>query len=251
MKTWSSPLSRQLCGDLSFQIFGHLNCNGDDRVHAAVQPLAEWARSAQSPSAHRIAVVKDLAFIAALSALLRWPDIHQAAACTLGFRIVSDIKSSNEFRELQPSTANGGTQAFLDCARECDKMTRRPAPEHADDYFPAHARGHPKQHLQQVCSRMNKSIKCMESENGGRLSDLFTHKPVANRGPSMRQIRVNSILFTTMGETICTIGTDWIAEAASVLQRKHFERGAQNRRDGMHRLDHAPAGCTLEMPVSS
>ena len=105
------------------------------KVHAAVQPLAEWARSAQSPSAHRIAVVKDLAFIAAWSALLRWPDIHQAAACILGFRIVSDIKSSNVFRELQPSTANRGNQAFLDRARECDNLTRRPGPEHADGIF--------------------------------------------------------------------------------------------------------------------
>ena len=36
------------------------------------------------PSAHRTAVIKNPAFIAALSALLRWPDIHQAAAYILG-----------------------------------------------------------------------------------------------------------------------------------------------------------------------
>ena len=48
---------------------------------------------------------------------------------------------------------------------------------------------------------------------------------MANSGLSMTQKKGEFNLFTTMGETICTIGTDWIAEAASVLQRKHFERG--------------------------
>ena len=38
------------------------------------------------------------------TALLRWPDVQQAAAYILGFRIVGDIEFSNIFRQLQPST---------------------------------------------------------------------------------------------------------------------------------------------------
>ena len=49
MKTWKSPLSRQLCGDLSFLIFqiSQLQLLLMNKVHASVHPLAESARCAQ------------------------------------------------------------------------------------------------------------------------------------------------------------------------------------------------------------
>ena len=59
------------------------------RVHTGVQPLAEWAQCTQSPSVHRVAVIKNAAFIAVLSALVNTippePEIHEQIYMTNGY----------------------------------------------------------------------------------------------------------------------------------------------------------------------
>eukprot|EP00439_Symbiodinium_sp_Y106_P015209 s167_g2.t1 len=63
-------------------------------IARAVQPLQSILAQQRCTSARKVASSKNAAFIALVSALLRWPDLGQAQAFILGFPIVGPVPTS-------------------------------------------------------------------------------------------------------------------------------------------------------------
>lgn len=69
-------------------------------ISKAVAPLQKALSELLGGSAKKVAPQKNPAFIAAVTALLRWPDLTQAQSFVLGFPIVGDVPYSGVFRAL-------------------------------------------------------------------------------------------------------------------------------------------------------
>ncbi|CAE7451206.1 unnamed protein product, partial [Symbiodinium sp. CCMP2456] len=69
-------------------------------ISKAVAPLQKALSELLGGSAKKVAPQKNPAFIAAVTALLRWPDLTQAQSFVLGFPVVGDVPYSGVFRAL-------------------------------------------------------------------------------------------------------------------------------------------------------
>ena len=69
-------------------------------ISRALTPLRQWLCGARCDSAQRVAASKDVAFLACMTALLRWPDREQAISFIEGFPIVGEIPRTGIFREI-------------------------------------------------------------------------------------------------------------------------------------------------------
>ena len=71
----------------------------------AVEPLRSTLESHRCVSSKRVAGSKNPAFIALLTALMRWPDLGQAQAFVEGFPIVGHVAPSGVFRNIAESAS--------------------------------------------------------------------------------------------------------------------------------------------------
>ena len=70
------------------------------QICRAVSPLQQALAKRLCTSARKVASCKNPAFIAVVTALLRWPDLTQAQSFVLGFPIVGDVPFSGVFRSV-------------------------------------------------------------------------------------------------------------------------------------------------------
>ena len=106
------------------------------QLKKAVQPLREAIQKQQHPVVRRITKEKDIALMAALTAVSKWPDTGQAKAYCEGFPIVGDIGASGVFRPLELDRHRTTTQDLLQGASAfVQSITERPAPRECDKIF--------------------------------------------------------------------------------------------------------------------
>ena len=67
---------------------------------ASLQPLRDALAPLRSDTAKAVAAQRDVAGIAFLTALLRWPDRSQAQGYLQGFDVVGTIQTSGVFRPV-------------------------------------------------------------------------------------------------------------------------------------------------------
>ena len=68
-----------------------------ETVSAAVGPLELALDKCCCEASNRVAAKKRPAFIACLTAFLRWTDVTQAGSCVLGFNLVGELQNSQGF----------------------------------------------------------------------------------------------------------------------------------------------------------
>ena len=90
-----------------------------ERALAKLEPLRKELDHMKSATARAVAPDRDVAGLAFLTAILRWPDRAQARGYLEGFQVIGDIPTSKIFRQITPSCAGGPGQRFL--WRSCGK----------------------------------------------------------------------------------------------------------------------------------
>ena len=103
----------------------------------AVEPLRVCLAKLLCPCAQKVAASKNPAFVALLTALLRWPDHGQASCFVHGFPIVGDVAFSGVFR-LVPTPAEAPPESvsdwlLRDAQRAVHDLLHLPPPRYADD----------------------------------------------------------------------------------------------------------------------
>lgn len=66
----------------------------------AVTPLEKHLDAVRCPSSKQVAAMKRPAFVAFITAFLRWPDLAQARDMVIGYNIVGEFQSTGLFRQL-------------------------------------------------------------------------------------------------------------------------------------------------------
>ena len=79
----------------------------------AVAPLQDALAKQCCVAATKVAGTKNAAFIAILTALLKWPDLEQAQSFILGFPIVGSVPASGVFRTLAEPLDDEGPDDWL------------------------------------------------------------------------------------------------------------------------------------------
>ena len=104
------------------------------RTLAALQPLRDELAKHRSTTSMAVAAERDVAGIAMLTALLRWPDRQQALGYLQGFRVVGEIETSKIFKPIPttPLDHNFFGQAAIE---EVDQAQRAPEPKNADEIY--------------------------------------------------------------------------------------------------------------------
>ena len=105
-------------------------------ISRALTPLRQWLCGAQCDSAQRVASAKDAAFVACMTALLRWPDRNQAISFIQGFPIVGEIPRTGIFREILPKDVED-VHAWLgdDAARRVDEIMSKGPPRFVSEIW--------------------------------------------------------------------------------------------------------------------
>ena len=105
-------------------------------ISRALTPLRQWLCGARCDSAQRVAASKDVAFLACMTALLRWPDREQAISFIEGFPIVGEIPRTGIFREILPKEiADVQEWLGIDAARRVDDITSQKPPRHVSEIW--------------------------------------------------------------------------------------------------------------------
>ena len=94
-------------------------------LETAAPQCVQWTTGRRSP-----------AFIAALTALLRWPDRSQAGCSQEGFRIIGEFEPTHLFRPIQPQgTDDLSTLYGPEAARTAQEQVRQREPKHAEEVY--------------------------------------------------------------------------------------------------------------------
>ena len=105
-------------------------------ISRALTPLRQWLSGARCDSAQRVAASKDVAFLACMTTLLRWPDRMQALSFIEGFPIVGEIPRTGIFREIVPKEVED-VQAWLgdDAALRVDEIVAKGPPRYVSEIW--------------------------------------------------------------------------------------------------------------------
>ena len=105
-------------------------------ISRALTPLRQWLSGARCDSAQRVASAKDAAFLACMTALLRWPDRTQAISFIQGFPIVGEIPHTGIFREIVPKEVED-IQSWLgdDAAHRVDEIMSKGPPRFSNEIW--------------------------------------------------------------------------------------------------------------------
>lgn len=102
-------------------------------VARALSPLEAFLDTFRSCSSKLVAADKRPGFIACMSSLLRWPDVHQARHMVVGFPIVGELEDSGVFRSVIPETPVSLSDWLgEDADVAMQEMCLRAPPRHAD-----------------------------------------------------------------------------------------------------------------------
>ena len=77
------------------------------RILRALDPIRDALVKLRSDTSKAVAAARDIAGIAFLTAVLRWPDRTQAEGYLYGFKVFGEIENSRIFRAVQPPSLHG------------------------------------------------------------------------------------------------------------------------------------------------
>ena len=101
-------------------------------IATAIAPLEEALKALQSKSVQQVAAAKTPAFVACLTALLRWPDRVQPTHILKGYPIVG-LQPCGVFREIrQEDKADLSTWLGSPAQQDLQRLLPSPSPRHAD-----------------------------------------------------------------------------------------------------------------------
>ena len=104
----------------------------------AVAPLEKHLDAVRCPSSKQVAAMKRPAFVAFMTAFLRWPDRAQARHMVIGYNIVGEFGSTGLFRQLPLDEVPTLQQWLGPSAIEAvDSLLRRGPPRFHEDIFSA------------------------------------------------------------------------------------------------------------------
>ena len=91
----------------------------------------------QTESVRAVAGGRNVALLAFLVAVLRWPDRALAIGFVLGFAIVGDIATSSIFRQVEPQTLRDMEKNFFGepAAATVEEILRSPPPRDVQDIY--------------------------------------------------------------------------------------------------------------------
>eukprot|EP00435_Cladocopium_sp_Y103_P025373 s2946_g6.t1 len=100
----------------------------------ALRPLEAALDKHRCFASQRVAASKRSGFVAAMSILLRWPDLQQPIDLVAGYSIVGDFASTGVFRPVQPGPATSMADWLGPAAeRAVENILRSPPPRFADE----------------------------------------------------------------------------------------------------------------------
>lgn len=100
----------------------------------AVAPLEKHLDAVRCPSSKQVAAMKRPAFVAFITAFLRWPDLAQARHMVIGYNIVGEFESTGLFRQLPLDEVPTLQQWLGPSAIEAvDSLLRRGPPRFHED----------------------------------------------------------------------------------------------------------------------
>ena len=186
-------------------------------VARAVQPLEEALSPFRCQSARKVAAMKRPAFLAAMVAILRWPDKQLARALVVGFNIVGELAHSGIFR---PIVQEGKLplEQWLGAAAEADlaRLLRSRPPEHVQDILDLTQEEIEKE----FCSplRTAREMDDLFGVGGWRFVERFLIiQPDGKKRAIDNARKSGHNVHTTMRETISTVNVDFCASVARML----------------------------------
>lgn len=186
-------------------------------VHRALQPLDQALRPHRCLAAAKVAAQKNPAFVACLTALLRWPDIQQPLHLLQGYPIVGPVHPCGVFREIHQTDKATPDSWLGDSAQAAlEKLLRSRPPSFARDILDV-----TETEMQKgFCGPLRSKLE-MDREfgpGGWRFLERFLvvqpdgKKRVIDNG---RKSGHNT--HTQMYETISTVTVDFVATVARML----------------------------------
>ena len=103
------------------------------RTLAAIQPLSDALHQHRSSTSLAVAAQRNIAGLAVLTAVLRWPDRMQAMGYLQGFEVVGDIQTSRFFRPIPTAPLNHEFfgQPAIDVVT---RALQAPEPKYAEEF---------------------------------------------------------------------------------------------------------------------
>ena len=204
----------------------HLSRWRDVQRHAllacltAMQPLHQALDSFRSETSKAVAAIRDIAGIAFLTAIMRWPDHAQARGYLEGFEVVGNIATSRIFRPIAASNLDEtffGTPAI----EEVREALQAQPPLHADAIH--------RLTLEEIDKGFTEPL-CTASDLDARFG-IGQWRPIyrflLHQGEKERLIddgrRGGQNDWSAMSETIYTIGLDLVPALAHSLAHKTME----------------------------
>lgn len=188
-------------------------------VARAVRPLEEALTVWRVESSRRVAADKRPGFLAAMTILLRWPDVYQAQNLVRGYPIVGHIAATGVFRTVEPRDIQALDDWLEQADAVVDALVRARPPKHAEDI------------LQQTRAEQAKGF-CSPFYSRSALDSMFGKgrwRPlerfqIVQADQKKRMIdncrRTEHNSHTSMAETIFTVSVDFVASVASSLARR-------------------------------
>eukprot|EP00435_Cladocopium_sp_Y103_P008552 s4807_g2.t1 len=188
-------------------------------VARAVRPLEEALIPWRVESAHRVASSKRPGFIAAMTLLLRWPDLLQGQCLVTGYPIVGEIDSFGLFRPVVAKEIQPLEHWLQDADQVVDRLVHSKPPLHADDIVTQTMAEQDKGFCSRFYSRS--AMDAMFGLSGWRPLERFQIVQADNKKRMIDNARrTQHNAHTSLPETIFTVNIDFVAAVAASLCRR-------------------------------
>ena len=189
-------------------------------LRRALEPLERALGAHRSAPAVAVAADRPVAFMAFVTALLRWPDRAQPAAYLTGFRVVGEIEPTGVFRGIPGTDVTSINEDFFGdpAVQALDEIiASRPPKDHALILAETEL-----EISKGFCGPL-KTARQLNGEMGvGKWRPI--HRFVVHQGDKHRLIddgrRGEQNMWSSMAETILTIGVDFPAQVGGALLRR-------------------------------
>ena len=188
-------------------------------VALALSPVEDALAQWRSESARRVAATKRPAFIAAMTILLRWPDLTQGQCLVTGYPIVGEIEPSGLFRPIAAKEVEPLDKWLVDAGAIVDALVQSRPPRHAADILEQTLAEQQKGFCSPLYTRA--AMDRMFGPNAWRPLERFQ---IVQGDNKKRMIdngrRTHHNAHTSMQETIFTVSIDFVAAVAASLCKR-------------------------------
>ena len=188
-------------------------------VALALHPLEEALALWRSESARKVAAAKRPGFIAAMTILLRWPDLMQGQNLVSGYPIVGEIEPSGLFRPILAKDVASLDEWLANAGQIVDDLMVSRPPKHAADILEQTLAEQRKGFCSPLQTR--EALDRRFGVSGWRPLERFQIVQADNKKRMIdngRRTQHNA--HTSMQETIFTVSIDFVAAVAAALCKR-------------------------------